>query len=66
MNRFLTGLAVVLVVVAAGTVVQVLHGDPETTRPPHVARPMAGASGSLPLAAVGGDSPAGVVAEFDW
>lgn len=51
MKSFLAGLAVILVAVLIG--ITVLHGDPETTHPPHATR-RDGALAPLPLAAVGG------------
>lgn len=61
MTRFYAAFAVVLAIVCSSVVgAQLLHGDPETTHPPHQARPVA-ATASLPLAASGADQPGEVI-----
>lgn len=60
---FFAGLALVVVALASGVGLSILT-DPEHVKPDHVARPTAGASAPLPLAAVGGDSTAALEREY--
>lgn len=64
MSRFLYGFALVVLAIGTGLVVRFALATPGE-HPPHAAPPEAEATGTaLPLAAVGGDEPAQVIANL--
>lgn len=61
---FFVGLTAVLAVVLIGIAVQAAFDAEKQSAPPHQARPVAAPTGPPPLAAVGADTPAGVVGDI--